>query len=153
MLVLIWTVQFLFTSTNTPRRHAAQRWCGIDRLTRVVAAIVVLRAVQLCPIRRRARRASDRFNTRAGFKRRTAPAVKTRAILGARMRKHFYARDPFRRIGLLLNVLRNLDAFALRIGARGLRGLSRLRAITATRPAHDAAPASLAQSVACADSS
>ncbi|MCX7357553.1 MAG: hypothetical protein NT015_05345 [Alphaproteobacteria bacterium] len=96
---------------------------------------------------------TDRFNTRAGFRHRTAPASQIRAIFGARLRKLFYARDPLKRLGLLVNVLRNLDAFAYCIGVRARRGLNRLRAITATRPPHDTAPARLAPAVVCADSS
>lgn len=153
MLLLLWTMQFLFISTRTRRRHVDQRWLGIHRLAQVVAAIVAVRAVQLHPMHRRPRRHTDRFNTRAGFKRRSAPSSQNRAILGARLRKLFYARDPFKRLGLLLSVLRNLDAFAYCIGARARRGLNRLRAITATRPPHDVAPTRLTHAVACADSS
>ena len=157
MLLLVWTTQFLFTATKTRGRHIDQRWFGLDHLSRVVAAILVVRAVQLHPIRRRRRRRprrhSDRFNIRAGFRRRVAPVAQSRAILGARLRKQFYARDPFKRIGLLLNALRNLDAFACRIGARARRGLNRLRAITPVRPVHDAAPTRLTYAVCAADSS
>ena len=153
MLLLVWTMQFLFTSTRARRRHADQRWLGLERLSQSVAAILVVRALQLVPIHRRPRRHTDRFNTRAGFKRRTAPASQIRAILGARLRKQFYARDPFKRLGLLLNALRNLDAFAHCIGVRARRGLNRLRAITAVCPPHDAAPPRLTHAVACADSS
>ncbi|MEQ1489402.1 MAG: hypothetical protein ABL932_02520 [Terricaulis sp.] len=53
----------------------------------------------------------------------------------------------------LLNALRNVDAFASRIGARARRGLNRLRAITATRPPHDAPSPRLTRAVAAADSS
>ncbi|MEQ1820325.1 MAG: hypothetical protein ABL871_17120 [Terricaulis sp.] len=153
ILLLIWTTQFLFTATRTRARHVDQRWLGLDRLAQLVIAILSVRAVELVPIHRRPRRHTDRFNTRAGFKRRNAPASQIRAILGARLRKQLYARDPFKRIGLLLNVLRNLDVFASRIGVRARRGLNRLRAITAVRPPHDAAPQRLARAVACADSS
>lgn len=153
VLLLIWTMQFLFTSTKARRRHADQRWLGLDRLSQSVAAILVVRALQLVPIHRRPRRHTDHFNTRAGFKRRTAPASQIRAILGARLREQFYARDPFKRLGLLLNALRNLDAFARGIGVRARRGLNRLRAITAVCPPHDAAPPRLTHAVACVDSS
>lgn len=153
MLLLIWTAQFLFTSARQRHRHVDRRWFGLDFLSQAVAAALCVRAVELHPIHRRARRHTDRFNTRAGFKRRNAPASQIRAILGARLRKQFYARDPFRRIGLLLNALRNLDAFASRIGLRARRGLNRLRAITAVRPPHDAASPRLTFAVAAADSS
>jgi|GEM_PF-3317730 len=154
MLLLVWTTQFLFTTTKARGRHIDQRWFGLDHLSRVVAAILVVRAVQLHPIRRRRpRRHSDRFNIRAGFRRRAAPVAQSRAILGARLRKQFYARDPFKRIGLLLNALRNLDAFASRIAFRARRGLNRLRAITPIFPPHDAAPPRLTYAVCAADSS
>ena len=153
MLLLVWTAQFLFTTTKAHHRHIDQRWLGLDRLAQLVIAILSVRAAELHPIRRRPRRNTDRFNTRAGFKRRTAPASQVRAILGARLRKQLYARDPFKRIGLLITALRNLDAFASRISARARRGLNRLRAITAVRPPHAAAPPRLAHAVACADSS
>ncbi len=151
MLLLVWTTQFLFTKARG--RHIGQRWFGLDHLARVVAAILVVRAVQLHPIRRRPRRHTDRFNTRAGFRRRAVPASQIRVILGARLRKQFYARDPFKRIGLLLNALRNLDAFASRIGVRARLGLNRLRAITLIFPPHDAAPTRLTYAVCAADSS
>lgn len=153
VLLLIWTMQFLFTSTRARRRHADQRWLGLDSLSQTIAAALVVRALQLVPIHRRPRRHTDRFNTGVGFKRRTAPASHIRAILGARLRKQFYARDLFKRLGLLLNALRNLDAFAYCIGVRARRGLNRLRAITAVCPPHDAAPPRLMHAVACADSS
>lgn len=154
MLLLIWTTQFLFTTaTKVGRRHVDRRWRGLGRLSQAVAAILVVRAVQLHPIRYRPRRHTDRFNVRGGFKRRAAPTFQIRAILGARLRKKFHARDPFKRLGLLLNALRDLDAFAYRIGARARRGLTRLRAITPTRPPHDAPSPRLAYAVACADSS
>lgn len=153
MLLLIWTTHFLFTATRARRRHTDQRWLGLDRLSQAVAAILTVRAVQLHPMHRRPRRNTDRFNARAGFKRRAAPASQIRAILGARLRKLFYARDPFKRLGLLLSALRNVDAFADRIGARARRGLNRLRAITPKRPPHDAPPPRLTRAVACADSS
>lgn len=153
MLLLIWTTQFLFTATKACRRHTDRRWLGLDRLSQAVAAILVVRAVQLHPIRRRPRRHTDRFNARAGFRRRVTLASQIRAILGARLRKQFYARDPFKRIGLLLNALRNLDAFASRICVRARRGLNRLRALTPVCPPHDAAPPYLARAVTVADSS
>ncbi|MBL8547793.1 MAG: hypothetical protein JNL81_15100 [Hyphomonadaceae bacterium] len=153
MLLLVWTMQFLFTATRTRRRHIDQRWFGIDQLARLVAAIVLIRAVQLVPIRRSARRHAERFNTRVGFRRRITQKTQLRAILGARLRKQFYARDPFLRLGLLINLLRNLDSFAVLVGARGARGLTRLRAISLVRPPHDARPPLLPRPVACADSS
>ena len=153
MLLLIWTTQFLFTVTKTRGRHIGQRWYGLDHLARVVAAILVVRAVQLHPVRRRRQRRSDRFNIRAGFRRRAAPVSQSRAILGACLRKKFYARDPFKRIGLLINALRNLDVFASRIAFRARRGLNRLRAITPIFPPHDAAPPRVAYTVCAADSS
>lgn len=153
MLLLVWTTQFLFTTTKARGRHIDQRWSGLDHLARVVAAILVVRAVQLHPIRRRPRRHSDRFNIGAGFRRRGAPVAQSRAIFGARLRKQFYARDPFKRIGLLLNALRDLDAFASRIAFRARRGLNRLRAITPVRPPHAAKPQSPIVGVCAADSS
>jgi hypothetical protein len=153
MLLLIWTTQFLFTATKARSRHVDQRWLGLDHLAQLVTAILTVRAVELHPIRRRPRRNIDRFNTRPGFRRPSAPTSQIRAILGARLRRQLYTRDPFKRIGLLLNPLRNLDALASRIGARARRGLNRLRALTAIRPPHDVAPARLAYAVAAADSS
>lgn len=153
MLLLMWTTQFLFTATRVRRRHTNQRWRGLDRLAQIVAAILIVRAVQLHPLRRGPRRHTDRFNGRVGFRRRAAPAFAVRAILGARLRKQFYARDPLKRLGLLLNVLRSLDAFASRIGVRARRGLNRLRAITPACPPHDAAPSCLPCALAAADSS
>ncbi len=153
MLLLMWTTQFLFTATRARRRHTSQRWRGLDRLAQIVAAILLVRAVQLHPLRRGPRRHTDRFNGRVGFRRRAAPAFSIRVILGARLRRQFYARDPFKRLGLLLGVLRSLDAFAFRIGARARRGLNRLRAITPTCPPHAAAPPRLAYTVVAADSS
>ena len=112
------------------------------------AAILVVRAVQLHPIHRRPRRYSDRFSVHGG----AALVSSLRAILGARLRKHFYARDPFRRIGLLTNVLRNLDAMASLMGARPPQTQpSACRA--PIRPPHDAAPARLTCDLACADAS
>ncbi|MEQ1808842.1 MAG: hypothetical protein ABL889_02870 [Terricaulis sp.] len=153
MLLLVWTTQFLFTSTKARNRHIDQRWFGLDFLTQVVAAILSIRAAELRRLRRRARRHSDRFNIRAGFRRRHAPAAQARAILGARLRKQLYARDPFKRIGLLLNALRNVDAFAADIAARARNGFARRRAIMPVRPPRDSAPARLTRRVACADSS
>ncbi|MFN3465797.1 MAG: hypothetical protein ACK4X1_17155 [Terricaulis sp.] len=153
MLLLVWTMHFLFTATKVRHRHVDRRWRGLERLSQTVAAILIVRAVQLHPIHRRPRRHTDRFNARAGFKLRASQTCQIRAILGAGLRKKFYARDPFKRLGLLLNALRDLDAFAYRIGARARRGLTRLRAITPTRPPHDALPPHLMRAVAWADSS
>lgn len=153
MLLLIWTAQFLFTTARQRHRHIEQRWRGLDFLSQAVGAALTVRAVQLHPMRRRARRNTDRFNFKKGFKRRNPATSQLRAILGPRLRKQFYARDPFKRIGLLLNAIRNLDAFASRIAARTRNGLNRRRAITLVRPPHDAAPARLAYAIVCADSS
>lgn len=153
MLLLIWTAQFLFTKARQRQRHVDQRWSGLHFLSQAVAAALSVRAVQLYPMRRRARRHTDRFNIIAGFSRRSAPTSQMRAILGARLRRQFYARDPFKRIGLLLSAIRNLDAFASRIAARTRNGLNSRRAITPVRPPHDAAPARISLRVAVADSS
>jgi hypothetical protein len=153
MLLLVWTTQFLFTARKARGRHINKRWFGLDHLSRVIAAILVVRAVQLHPIRRRPRRYSDRFNIRAGFRRRLAPVAQSRAIFGARLRKQFYMRDPFKRIGLLLNALQNPDTFASRIAFRARRGLNRLRAITPVRPRQAAAPPRLRYAVCAANSS
>ena len=154
MLTLVWTAQFLFSAARTPKRHIRQRWRGLDHLARAIAAVLIVRAIQLYPLpRRQARVRQACLEARAGFRRRRPPAFSLRAILGSRLRKHLYARDPFRRVGLLLNALRDFDALAARLGARARRGLTRLRAITPARPPHDAAPARLTLAVAGADSS
>jgi hypothetical protein len=152
-LTLVWTVQFLFSNAVTHKRQIRQRWRGFDRLARAIGAMLIVRAIQLYPLRRHARTRRDHLGAKTGFRRRRAPGFALRAILGARLRKQLFAHDPFRRLGLLLSALRNFDKLAARLGARARRGLTRLRALTPTRPPHDAPPVRVSRAVACADSS
>ncbi|MEZ5970355.1 MAG: hypothetical protein R3C31_00930 [Hyphomonadaceae bacterium] len=153
MLSALWTAKLLFTTVRLHRRHVRQRWFDLDHLARIVAAILVVRAVQLHPIRRRPRSQAERLNAPAGCRRASNQRLPMRAIFGARLRKRLYAHDPFRRIGLLISVLRHLDAFADQVGARGRRGFTQQRGIMLSCPANDARPLLLASEIACADSS
>lgn len=123
---------------STHRRARLETWAGLW-LLRVAACLAQIAPALLPPIRHVERlllnllilRVADLVfipQRRTHRPQRTIKSNLRRAIIGD-LRKRLRARTLGERITKLLNLVRDMDAHALRIAARLARGLTRLRPI------------------------
>jgi hypothetical protein len=114
--MLAWAASVLFVDAAPSRRRIRQRYrfLSLNRLERLVRALIIIRAIDLAHLRARPRRGVLRNAATNGFHRCTERGAWLRAIAGSRLRKALKHRDPAQRIQLLLAALANIDGFARR---------------------------------------
>ena len=115
--MLHWIAATLFGNTSAPRHRRQRGDISINRLTRLVAALIIFRALPLIGRTRqvpRWRRGRDLCRAHFG-----------RSLLGAKLRRALNHKHLPTHIAQLITILRNLDAYAARLAYR-LRHLRRL---------------------------
>lgn len=126
--MLAWAASVLFADVAPSRRRIRQRYgfLSLNRLERLVRALIIIRATDLAHLRARPRGRGLRNAAAHGFRRRAVRGAWLRAIAGSRLRKALKHRDPAQRIQLLFAALMNVDSFARRyLLPRAERRLSR----------------------------
>lgn len=119
--MLSWIAAVLFADGAVSRRHIRQRFnISLDRLTRRVRNLLIIRAAQLA---RRREPKRLRYWRRGRDLRR---AHFLRSAFGGHLRRTLKHKDIATRIARLIAVLRNLDAYAAQLAKRLRRGLTRL---------------------------
>lgn len=152
--ILVWAASALFGDARAKSRHIRQRYSAlsIGKLTHMVRNLLLIRAArfQCAPLRLK----HWRIYTPPGFHRRKAPRNKLRSIAGARLRRFMKHGSLVQRLTRLIQIVRDLDAYARRFVLRRARhGLTRLLAIRMTRPSQHVLNDMCAQAPLPADSS
>lgn len=144
--MLTWIASIFCAGFRGNARRMRQRGHNsLASLQRWVLQLVILRAAEMArPQRRRALFWRGRDQRRSQL---------VRALIGSAMRRAVRHRDTPARIGLLVGVLRNLDAYARRIAKRMRRRLTRLWPIVAQRAIAAPLPDAPLLQAAFADSS
>ena len=110
--MLLWLAAILFGKTKISARHLNQRGdLSLGGLTRMVTALLMVRALHIHPVPRRQvpRWRHGRDLHRSHFR---------RSLLGAKLRRALTNEDIPTSIAKLISVLRNLDAYAARLAYR-----------------------------------
>jgi hypothetical protein len=154
MLMLAWIGWAVFGNAPAQNRRRIRQRYGVrlDLMARQIYAMIVLHAALKLNLRRRAP-TFRRSWAPHGFRHRSPMRHVLRRIIGAKLRKCLYARDPLKRIALLIAALRDLDAFAAKLMARLARGLTRVGAMIATHPPAEALRSCAAPQAFAVDSS
>ncbi len=140
--MLAWLAVALLSETGhrIGRRRIRQRYrfISLAKIERLVGALAIIRTVELAKLQR-IKCPPARDAAPPGFRRRTPRAGAWRATLGGRFRKALKHRDPRQRFQRLLAALGDIDAFARRyLVKRGLRRLTKRRAVVMVAPPADA---------------
>jgi hypothetical protein len=153
MLMLAWMMAALHSAAPAKGRHARQR-CGVslDRLARMICALIALHAAKLPRGRRRPFQPLRPFAPRGFAQRRTQRHV-WRSAFGSALRRRLYARDPRQRIAKLSAALRDLEGIATAFARRMNRGFTRLKPIILVRPPQERVCALAAPAANAVDSS
>jgi hypothetical protein len=146
--MLSWVAAVLFAGRDVTVRLLRQRYerVSIERLTRLVINLLIIRARELAPVRKGKLRywRHGRHLVARHF---------IRSLIGSKLRRVLKHKDLATRVANLIRVLRNLDAAARQLGARMKRRLTRLSAIKPARLPADALVSLAAPTLAFADSS
>ena len=137
-LVLAWIGRMFFTDDAPIRRRhmrSRYRWLDLNYIARVIACLVVARAVDFAPYRPVWKR-QLRNHARAGFRRIIAHSHVRRTLIGSRLRKALKHPDIAQRFARLAHVLANIDAYARRLAHRLRNGRTRACPILPIRPPH-----------------
>ncbi len=145
LAVLGWIAGVVFGERGFAHRQLRQRHrrIAIERLTRLVVQLLIVRAFELAPVRARKLRF---WRNGRDLKRRHF----IRSLIGARLRRVLKPKGLAQRIANLMRVLRQLDAFARHLAGRRL---TRLWAIAPAPVAAEALATLCAPGPAPADSS
>jgi len=122
--MLSWIAAVLFAGRDVAARHMRQRYArvSIERVTRLVINLLLIRARELAPVRP----GKPRY-WRHG--RHLVARHFIRSLIGSQLRRVLKHKDIATRVANLIRVLRNLDAAARPLAARMKRRLTRLLAI------------------------
>jgi hypothetical protein len=155
-LLLFWVGALMFRDSldRISERHLLARglYANLDAVARTINNIIVLHASAKLG-RGTGHPPKLRNYASTGFSRRTRARSVIRAGRGSYLRKRLQHRDLLTRFLLIVNALNNVDALADRAARRLAHGLTRLFAIRAVRPPHDAARTLALPEIVCADSS
>jgi hypothetical protein len=133
MLMLAWMLAaFSSDAAHGGRRARRRSGANLDRVARMVCALIAVRAAMLSKGRRKPYQRRRQFAPR-GFAQRT-PSHVWRSAFGSALRQRLYAHDPRQRIAKLSVALRELDQLAGAFARRMLRGFTRLAPIVLVRP-------------------
>jgi hypothetical protein len=134
MLMLAWMLAVFSDGAAISGRHARARHrrANLDRIARIVCALIAQYAAQLPNRRRKPYQALRQFAPR-GFAQRPQRHL-WRSAFGSALRRRLYAHDPRQRIAKLSAALRNLDELAAMFARRMDRGFTRLKPIVLVRP-------------------
>ncbi|HEX8902402.1 hypothetical protein [Vitreimonas sp.] len=157
-LMLAWVGALMFSTTlgKISERHLLARmyYTNLDRVAATIANIVLLHAfAKLGYPSSGGTPFTLRDHTGVGFARRTQVRNILRAGQGVWLRRRLNHRNLLTRLGLIVQALNDIDALAARAARRLRHGLTRLFAIRAVRPPHDAARTLATPEILAADSS
>jgi hypothetical protein len=155
-LLLVWLGVRLFRDSGgrISERHLLSRglYLDLDAVARTINNIILLHACAKLGMGT-GHPPKLRNYASTGFSRRTRVRSITRAGRGSWLRKRLRHRDLLTRFLLIVNALNNADTLADRAARRLAHGLTRLFAIRAVRPPHDAVCELAAPAAFAADSS
>jgi hypothetical protein len=119
LAMLAWLAQVLVANVLFTPRHERQRGArmSLERLERQVKLLILSRALDMLPCRRRCGRA---FRGRS-----LTPHNFIRAAIGVRMKRKLQGHDIVSRIVALMHALTHIDEYAKLIAKRLRRGLTR----------------------------
>jgi hypothetical protein len=157
-LMLAWVGALMFSTTlgKISERHLLARmyYTNLDRVAATIANIVLLHAfAKLGYPSRGGTPFKLRDYTGAGFALRTHVRNILRAGQGVWLRRRLNHRNLLTRLGLIVQALNDIDALAARAARRLRHGLTRLFAIRAVQPPHDAVRTLATPQVLATDSS
>jgi len=126
--MLSWIAAVLFAGRDVAARHMRQRYArvSIERVTRLVINLLLIRAHELAPVRP----GKPRY-WRHG--RHLVARHFIRSLIGSKLRRALKPKDPATRVANLIAALRNLDSAAHQLAARMKRRLTRLLAVKPAR--------------------
>jgi hypothetical protein len=132
MLMLAWMLAAFSSDTAHRGRHARRSGANLDRVARMVCALIAVQAAMRPRGRRKPYQRLRQFAPR-GFAQRSQSHV-WRSAFGSALRRRLYAHDPRQRIAKLSAALRDLDQLAAAFARRMDRGFTRLTPIVLVRP-------------------
>lgn len=154
--MLAWLALFILSpEAGGVRRHIRQRYrfISLDKIERLICALVLIRSVEIARPRRRAHR-QVRNAAPPSFRRRVRRGGLLRATFGSRLRASLRHRDPRERIARLVAAAADIDGYARRyLVPRAVRGLARLYAVILVAPQASALAGEIVAPPKAADSS
>jgi hypothetical protein len=148
LAMLSWVAAVLCGARDVTVRQLRQRYArvSIERLTRLIVNLLLIRARELAPIRK----GKPRYWRRG---RHLVARHFIRSLIGSKLRRVLKHKDLATRVANLIAVLRNLDAAARQLAARMKRRLTRLLPIKPAPMPADALISLVAPAPSFADSS